>query len=499
MKAKKVIFILLILSILSALITTFAYGQASVMASFTGEETYKPGETAELKLTYTGANFGTAKVKIEYDEDKLSLVGCQGGVFNEKENLLSITAANQNQMSVTFTFKVLETFKDVDTVISAKTLEGFTYQYESFQCDASAVITIDHQHDEVVIGATKPTCTQTGLSQGKYCNICNETLSKQTVIPALGHKYINNKCTVCGDISIFTQGNSIRLWGNDRYVTSQSIATALKITLKKEKFDAVIVASGSNFADAISGTYLAKKKNAPILVVDGDTEKSVKKYIENNVAKESTVYILGGSGAVSENFAKSLTGFKVKRLGGKDRFETNLLILKEAGVDNESILVCSGLSYADCLSTSATGRPILLVDEGLKSFQKTFLKGLSARWYYVIGGTGAVNKKTAEEIMVYGKASRVWGADRFKTSQAVANKFFSKGSQIITLAYGFNFPDGLSGGPLALALKGPLLLVDNKNFVHAKEYAEKGKTEKAAVLGGPALIPDSTVKNILVQ
>ena len=42
-------------------------------------------------------------------------------------------------------------------------------------------------HTEVVDKAVVPTCTNTGLTEGKHCSVCNEVLVLQTVVPALGH------------------------------------------------------------------------------------------------------------------------------------------------------------------------------------------------------------------------------------------------------------------------------------------------------------------------
>ena len=44
-----------------------------------------------------------------------------------------------------------------------------------------------HGHTEVVDAAKAPTCTETGLTEGKHCSVCNEVLVAQEVVAALGH------------------------------------------------------------------------------------------------------------------------------------------------------------------------------------------------------------------------------------------------------------------------------------------------------------------------
>ena len=45
-------------------------------------------------------------------------------------------------------------------------------------------------HTEVIDAAVAPTCTETGLTEGKHCSVCNKTLVTQETVEALGHNYL---------------------------------------------------------------------------------------------------------------------------------------------------------------------------------------------------------------------------------------------------------------------------------------------------------------------
>ena len=50
-------------------------------------------------------------------------------------------------------------------------------------------------HTEVIDKAVEPTCTETGLTEGKHCSVCNKVLVKQTIVPAKGHNWDSGKIT----------------------------------------------------------------------------------------------------------------------------------------------------------------------------------------------------------------------------------------------------------------------------------------------------------------
>ena len=296
------------------------------------------------------------------------------------------------------------------------------------------------------------------------------------------------------------QQNDERLYGKARYDTAIKAADEYKAS-PNGKFENVIVAYGQNFPDALAGGYLAKVKNAPILLVEPSEEGRIADYISKNIASGGTVYILGGTGVVSSAFEKKVKdkGIKAERLGGQSRFDTNLAILDEAGVRDEDILVCTGYGYADSLSASAVGKPILLVDNTLSDAQKKYIKGLSTKQFYLIGGEGVVSKKIQSDLKKLNsgyRVERLWGQSRYETSTAVAKKFFPKAKTVV-LAYAQNFPDGLSGGPLAMKKSAPIVLTDSNKFDAAKKYVKESGATKNITLGGPALISDAAVEAIM--
>lgn len=289
---------------------------------------------------------------------------------------------------------------------------------------------------------------------------------------------------------------ALRVYGSTRYQTAMLQADILKGMLEKDKFDNVIVATGTNFADALAGAYLGYVKEAPILLVRNDVQAQVNAYIKENLNAGGTIYLLGGDAVVPGAVADGIEGAKVERLSGADRYATNLAILKAAGVTNEDIMVCAGTTFADSLSASAASRPILLVKGGLNDAQREYLAGLKSEKYYLVGGTGVLPEALANEISSkYGTVERLGGADRYETSVKVAKALFDAPEEAV-LAYAMNYPDGLCGGTVAAYAGAPLLLVRNDKAAITAKYTSEAGIKGGLVLGGPALISDKAVMEV---
>lgn len=109
-----------------------------------------------------------------------------------------------------------------------------------------------------------------------------------------------------------------RLAGDDRYGTAVELVRYFKPPMQT-----VVVATGENFADALSGAALAAKLDAPILLVRSAVVPVSVSQLLRNVSVERYV-ILGGTAAVSGKVEAELKGWKPLRImidpghGGSD-------------------------------------------------------------------------------------------------------------------------------------------------------------------------------------
>ena len=295
-----------------------------------------------------------------------------------------------------------------------------------------------------------------------------------------------------------TEPTITRVSGTNRVKTAVASADMLKEIKKVTKFQTIVVADARNFPDALSGSYLAAVTNAPILL-HSPGNGTVPSYINTNLKEGGTVYILGGTSSVPEDLETSLRSDIHKvRIAGRGRWETSLKIIEQAdalrGEQPTKVLVCTGRDFADSLSASATGLPILLVDgigTSLSQEQKAYLSSLDKAELYVIGGSGSVNDTILKALHAYdadNHAQRVAGSGRELTSVEVAKTFFPE-TNGTALAYSREFADGLSGGPVAFALDAPLLLIRSGKEAAANAYVEAAGITNCYIIGGEKSIP----------
>lgn len=289
-----------------------------------------------------------------------SLVEC-GFITNRNEANLLKTQDYQNKIAdsiVNGTYEYLKANVSLDPLIGNRIfgLDRFATSYEIFNKGWSnsdyAVLAPGYNYPDALCAAplaskyNAPIVLSENTSlygQPKLLNLLKSKGVKHVFIVG-GTGVIPSSM----EVELSAQGiSSKRLGGLDRYETSIKIAKEVGSTSGE-----IAIASGLNFADGLSISSIAAKKNMPIILTEKDwVPSSVNEYIKS--IKVNKTYIAGLSGAVSDVVASKFTN--VERLGGMDRYETNKAIFNrfKNEMDLSNIYISSALDFPDALSVSA--------------------------------------------------------------------------------------------------------------------------------------------------
>ena len=137
---------------------------------------------------------------------------------------------------------------------------------EGKHCSVCSAVLVEQEvvpakgHTEVIDKAVAPTCTKTGLTEGKHCSVCNAVLVEQEIVPAKGHTEVVDKavaptctktgltegkhCSVCGEVLVeqkVVPALGFTVSGSVAGVTDNAMVTLLK--------DGVVAARGDVRAD----------------------------------------------------------------------------------------------------------------------------------------------------------------------------------------------------------------------------------------------------------
>jgi len=325
-------------------------------------------------------------------------------------------------------------------------------------------------------------------------------------------------------------GNSTRLSGSDRYATATAISAD---AFGSKTVDALVVASGEVFADALPGGVLAAEIGGPLLLTKSRSLPSVTAAeivrVFDGVDDSTTdVYLLGGTAAVADAVASSITSLDpkidLKRIAGSDRIHTSVLIAEEIdtlrGKGPSEAVVSYSDKFADASAVASAAAnkkvnssrmPILLnKKDSLDGRVETYLMDQSGTLTgtYVTGGTAVIAEAvvtTLENIVGTGTATRLSGSDRYATAAAIGEYFYgaSNAPKLLGIATGLQFPDILSGGPYAASKNMPILYVQPTSVPAAvTSYigAHASTLTDLVVFGGTAAISsdvESTVAGML--
>jgi len=297
-----------------------------------------------------------------------------------------------------------------------------------------------------------------------------------------------------------------RLYGDSRFETAIKIADAYMGDSGQKKLSNVIVVNGQDksFADSLSASNLSAKLKAPIILTDGTATRNnqIVNWVKKNMNKNGgKVCFVGGTLVLPNSLKTQFTkeGYKVGRVAGVDRLETNLAALEFAKIKTGSeVIVADGWEPYKALIAAGTGKPVLLVNNSkLTAKQKTFLRGKKFK-FTVVDFKKETISKISNELKSYGTVSKVTGTNLDDLSVNVAKRFWkTEPKEVFVARSDVTFADSLGGSAECIYLKGPLFLVNSKAYSKTKGYVN-GITylKRVTVFGGPLAVPDKVAKEI---
>lgn len=220
-------------------------------------------------------------------------------------------------------------------------------------------------------------------------------------IVVVGGRSAVSDATLVGLRQLSTSGTVDRLAGRDRYETAAIVSRSYPLPVAR-----VYLASGEDFPDALAGAALAGHQGAPLLL-SGSTQLDSFASAELRRMSPREVVILGGESVLSARVATqaaSLTSSgSVRRLAGKDRYETSAAIAKQFPAGSSPSYVASGLVFPDALVGAALaawrGVPVVLTSpRRIMSGTSQALTYQRPTAMFILGGRAVLPDKLVAEL-----------------------------------------------------------------------------------------------------
>ena len=204
--------------------------------------------TESGKTVYTSAEFANQAFSVQTKEVTIPATGHAYGapVYTWADDNKTVTATrtctHNSQHVETETVSVIANTTDPTCTMAGKTVyTSAAFANQAFSVQMKEVIIPATGHTAEIIPAVAPTCTQDGLTEGKKCSVCGDTIVAQQTVSALGHDYqevegsakaatctedgkqTDQKCSRCNDVIAgavipakgHTYGRPVYTWADD--------------------------------------------------------------------------------------------------------------------------------------------------------------------------------------------------------------------------------------------------------------------------------------------
>lgn len=258
-----------------------------------------------------------------------------------------------------------------------------------------------------------------------------------------------------------------------------------------------------------AGSYVLK-------VVDGTSMNLGGEYWDDArfLSEATPIVLTAGQSEVLSDIVLTERDIETKRLAGADRFATGVAISKTLfpgdHPDVPVVYIANGTNYPDALTAGPAaiqkGGGLLLVwPDSIPAAVAQELERLQPEKIIVVGDNSAVSSAVQHQLEEYvpdpTDVSRIGGADRFQTAEAIIREAFPPNiTRTAFFATGLNYPDALAAGPAAGVQNAPIFLVNGSGSElpeHTIDLMKDLGVSTANIVGSPSVVSEHMLGAIL--
>lgn len=341
--------------------------------------------------------------------------GMANGIAGQQQYELDLQAVQAGTFTIEVAPKVKKTFRIKDGLVR---FSGAT-RYDTMDILTTDAYSENDEIDSMIVcsGLNYPDALAASSLAGKNVpilltdpNVLSEQTKKQIQRLKPKNIYVIGGTSAVSNI-VFSKLNALvtnvqRISGETRYDTALEIMDTC-YTLNGSS-NTAIIATGTNFADALSISSYSSNTNSPIILSDpvsglsSDALAKIKEYGYSNIL------IVGGANAVPKKVEQQLRGINcssIVRLSGETRYDTSVQIAKYVvahGLSMDNVMIATGENFPDALSAGpiagSRNSVVLLTNGG--SVTEDYLKQYKGKINkaYIVGGENAVNDSNAKKL-----------------------------------------------------------------------------------------------------
>jgi putative cell wall-binding protein len=372
---------------------TFTTGLASSAGAAT-----VVGIKDEIVITVTNSSAGTATDHYTFTVGSL-FVNVGSAVVQGNINLHAYTGDGTGSLAAAVTVatvsnKAVNRLSGADRFATAVAISAA--EFPTAHTAGAVVLARSDDYPDALVGTTLAAARTAPLLFSSGGSLPLQTQTEiQRVLPAGGTVYLlGGTSAIPASVAATLSSLSylvVRYAGADRYGTALAVADALGDP------STVLLATGTNFPDALAAGPAAAHAGGIVLLTAGTVlPATVSAYL---VAHPGKVYAIGGPAIIADPPATSVVG--------SDRYATAVAVASRFFTVPTAVGVASGVTFADALAggplLAHAGGPLLLSDPNALSastsgYLTTNKATLPLTWLF--GGTNAVSSSVQTQIAV---------------------------------------------------------------------------------------------------